>query len=126
MIGGSSKKFLMSSRMMVMPTTRPSAPRTPRVPTYVRAGHLEDGAPHIGGSPEAHRGVAAARADDPGDDAHDLCHCSVAVALRRHDHRNRLFPRYGRERVETILKTCWALDTLESAGTLTKLLDVAN
>lgn len=33
-------------------------------------------------------------------------------------------PRYGRERVEKILKACWALDTLKSAGSLTKLLDV--
>jgi 2-methylcitrate dehydratase len=33
-------------------------------------------------------------------------------------------PRYGRERVERILKTCWDLDKLESAGALTKLLDV--
>ena len=33
-------------------------------------------------------------------------------------------PRYGRERVEKILAACWQLDTLESAGTLTKLLDI--
>src|SRR5437868_250458 len=33
-------------------------------------------------------------------------------------------PRYGRERVERILKTCWDLDKLESAGALAKLLDV--
>lgn len=33
-------------------------------------------------------------------------------------------PRYGRDRVEKILKRCWELDSLESAGALTKLLDV--
>ena len=33
-------------------------------------------------------------------------------------------PRYGRERVEKILKACWELERLESAGALTKLLDV--
>jgi 2-methylcitrate dehydratase len=38
--------------------------------------------------------------------------------------RTMVEPRYGRERVEKILKTCWQLDTLESAGVLTKLLDI--
>jgi 2-methylcitrate dehydratase len=33
-------------------------------------------------------------------------------------------PRYGRERVEKILSACWQLEKLESAGTLTKLLDI--
>src|SRR5207237_5280604 len=33
-------------------------------------------------------------------------------------------PRYGRERVERILKACWDLDKLESAGALVKLLEV--
>jgi 2-methylcitrate dehydratase len=34
-------------------------------------------------------------------------------------------PRYGRERVEKILKACWDFDELESAGALTKLLDIS-
>jgi 2-methylcitrate dehydratase len=38
--------------------------------------------------------------------------------------RSLVEPRYGRERVEKILKTCWELDSLESAGGLTKLLDI--
>jgi 2-methylcitrate dehydratase len=33
-------------------------------------------------------------------------------------------PRYGRERVEKILKACWELDKLQTAGALTKLLEV--
>jgi 2-methylcitrate dehydratase len=33
-------------------------------------------------------------------------------------------PRYGRERVEKILKACWELERLESAGALVKLLDI--
>jgi 2-methylcitrate dehydratase len=32
-------------------------------------------------------------------------------------------PRYGRERVEMILKACWDLDKLKTAGALTKLLE---
>src|SRR5205823_2896916 len=38
--------------------------------------------------------------------------------------RSMVEPRYGRERVEKILAVCWQLETLESAGTLTKLLDI--
>jgi len=33
-------------------------------------------------------------------------------------------PRYGRERVEKILKACWELEKLETAGALVKLLDI--
>jgi len=32
-------------------------------------------------------------------------------------------PRYGKERANTVLKTCWELDKVKTAGDVVRLLD---